>query len=687
MLKFLRKYQLILLAIGGSLLMVVFLIGPIIQQVGPSLADKTVATMHGGTKKVSIFESTRATMTPDVIREVFPFMFYDSRSGFPGLIRLEDEGSHWLLLTTEAREAGLIGEADDGRLWLEQELASVFALYEVQFQLLQQWQGNAQIAQMMMQQRETQEAIATRTADWRSGLPARARQVAQRRGMPDDEVFKMLAEARGVLRLMRRHERMARPTDRQVVEALKEARDEAIVDFVLIPADRLSDQVGEPTDEQLSAHFERFRDAQPGSGDLGMGYTLPSRVKLGWLVLDYQAIAASIKPDRVLVRKRYSEDRAAYPGEFEDERARIEREIVDQQVNDLMIDADRIIQGRIRAALKDSRRVDGYYQIDEHWGGVTMESLAEAVVQDIKDQRGIDFPQPGITYRVDEWFTSEQLAGLEGIGHAYWQIGPNQIPVSNIPSMARGLGDSKQVLIQKRVPVADPPARDNAGNRYYIVLFETRPQSPPDSWEEIREQVTEDYKRIRAYELLKEQVDDLKALAQAEGLEAVAARFNREKPEPTETEEEVTPAPEERDLYVSRWAAVSQGKVGNLDFAKAVDLRANTEAFRKAVLAYAAQLDPMTPFGEIPADRSVLGVELPSQQAVAIAQVQAYRPATLVDRFEISPAWIDGLAQSAFRDVENLSEHLPFSLAALRKRLDFQYRRDRGEEADEEATE
>ncbi|MCL4220671.1 MAG: hypothetical protein KJZ65_04810 [Phycisphaerales bacterium] len=684
MLKFLRKYQLILLAIGGSLLMVVFLIGPIIQQVGPSLADKTVATMHGGKKKISIYESTRASMTPEIIRDVFPFMFYDSRTGFPGLIRLEDEGSHWLLLTTEAREAGLIGEADDGRLWLEQELASVFALYEVQFQLLQQWQGNAQIAQFMMQQRETQEAIATRTADWRSGLPARARQVAQRRGMPDSEVFKMLAEARGVMRLMRRHEQMARPSDRQVVQAIKEARDEAIVDFVLIPADRLAEQVGEPGDEQLGAQFDRFRDVLPGQGDMGIGYTLPPRVKLGWLVLDYQAIAASVKPDRIMVRKRYSEDRIKYPGEFEDERPRIEREIVDQQVNDLMVDADRIIQGRIRGALKDVRRIDGYYQIDEHWGGVTMESLSEAVVQDIRDQRGIDFPQPGITYRVDQWFTSEGLARLDGIGRAYWQVGPTQIPITNIPSMARGLGDSKQVLIQNRVPVADPPARDNAGNRYYIVLFETRPQSPPDSWEEIREQVTADYKRLRAYELLREQVDDLKALAQAEGLEAVAARFNKAQPEQTESEDAVPQTPSERNLYVSRWATVSQNNVGNLDYSKAVDLRANTEAFRKAVLDHATHLDPMTPFGQIPVDRGVIGVELPAQQAVAIARVQAYRPATLTDRFEITPAWINGLAQSAFGQVENLNDHLPFTLAALRKRLDFQYRRERGEASDEE---
>lgn len=684
MLKFLRKYQLILLAVGGSLLMIVFLVGPIIQQIGPTLSDKTVATIHGGTRKISYFDRQRAANEPKLIAQVFPFMFSQPSQGIPGLITLEDEVDHWLLLKMEAEEAGLIGESEDGRLWLEQELASIYALYEKQFELLRQWQGNTQIANIMMRQPETQQAIAQRTADLRTALPARARQIAASQGVPESEVFRMISEARGVVRLMRRHDRAVRPSDREIVEAIKQANDEAIVDYVLVPASKVEQNLGEPTEEELQAHFERFRDELPGSGEMGIGYTLPARVQLGWLVLDHDAMASVVTPDRVEVRKRYNQNRVKYPGSFEEERANVEKEFVDEQVADLMVDADRIIQGRLRAALTGVPRTDGYYDIPETWGGVTMESLAEAVVQDMKDQRGIDVPMPGITYRVEKWFTSDELSQLTGIGRAFWQIGPQQIPISMLPSLARSLGGSKQILVQKRIPVADPPAQDAAGNHYYIVLFGTREQSPPDDWKvEMPDRVRADYQRLKAYELLKDRVPELTALAESEGLTAVADQFKAQVDEEEAPPEEPDPT-QDRDLYVSRWAAVSNNSIAPLDYNKALDRKADVPAFRDAVLAAAQTIDPMTPFGAIPAENGTLGVPLPSQQAVVIAQLLSYRPATVSDRYGLSTNQIDSLAQQAFADVENLREHYPFTLEAMKQRMQFEYtRRGTGDDEDE----
>lgn len=691
MLKFLRKYQLILLAVGGSLLMVVFLIGPIIQRIGPALADKTVATIHGGKRKVSYVERRRAVAEPGIISEVFPFMFSQPARGFPGLIMLEDDVDHWFLLKTEAEEAGLIGESEDGRMWLEQELAEVGAVYEKQFQLLQQY-GNPQWAAIMMRQQQTQQEIAQRIVDLRAALPANARQVAARHGLPEEEVFKMMAEARGILRMTRRHDRSVRPSDRQIIESIKNQSDEAVVDFVLIPASRLIDKTKEPTEEELAAHFERFRDNLPGEGELGIGYTLPPRIKLGWLVLDHAAMAGSVTPDRIEVRKRYDDNRLKYPGAFEDEKPKIERAIVNEQVTDLMVDVDRIIQGRLRAALKDVRRVDGYYDIPENWGGVTMESLAEAAVEDVKAQRGIDIPQPGITYRVDNWFTSEDLGKLPGFGRAYWQLGPQQLPITELPMLARDLGGSKQILVQKRIPVTDPYAQDALGNRYYIVLFGTREQSPPDDWKaDIFDMVKDDYERVLAYETLKEQIDELSSLARTDGLEAVAAKFdppqdedaNPEGEEDKPKDDAETTPPEERELYVSRWATVSRNGVGRIDFNKPLDGMADVEAFREAALEMASQFDPMIAFGELPKDESIFGVALPTQQAVAIGHVLAFRPATTADRYGMSAARINQLAQDAFGQVENLRDHYPFTLAKLTERMQFEFKKQATDEEED----
>jgi hypothetical protein len=679
MLKFIRKYQLIMLAIGGSLLMVVFLIGPIFQQIGPSLANRTVATLRGGSVKLTSMDRMRATQEVQTLTQVFPFMFGNTEEGTRGLINLEDKGDHWLLLTHEADRAGLIGEAQDGRIWVDQELASVYAVTEKQYELYKQI-PYAPFVQQQMQQPSVQAEIAERATELKTVIPSRVHQAAMSRGVDDAVIYRMLARARGVLRMIGRHDRAIRQSEEDVVEAIREVFDSAVTDFVLVPASQIVDESEAPADEKLIEQFERYKDEQPGAGDLGFGYTMPPRVQLGWLTLDHDAIAKVVTPDRIAVRKRWAENRDKYPGEFDAEREGIRAEIVDEQVNDLMIEADRVIVGRLRTALRGVPKEGAYYDIPADWGGETMETLAQAVVDELKAQRDIDFPVPGITYRVEKWFTEQDLADLEGIGQAYWRVGPDRVPVSSTPSLARDLGGSAAVSIQKRIPVIDPEhARDDRGNWYYVVLFGTREQSPPDSWEEIRDQLAEDVRLREAYESLTGRLDELKAMAAdgEEGLEAVAARFN---PPPAEDDNADAAGADEPDpISVSRWAVVSRNQVRRLDPSKPVDARANTAAFREAIIERARTLDPMTPFGQLPAEESVVGVELPAQHAIAVARILAYRPATTETRYALGARDIATLATREYSETDS-DEAYPFTLEALKRRLDYQSRGDEDEE-------
>ena len=49
MLKFIRKYQMVILVIGGSLLMVVFLLQPVLERLAPSPLKAKVASLDDGT--------------------------------------------------------------------------------------------------------------------------------------------------------------------------------------------------------------------------------------------------------------------------------------------------------------------------------------------------------------------------------------------------------------------------------------------------------------------------------------------------------------------------------------------------------------------------------------------------------------------------------------------------------------
>lgn len=677
MLRFIRKYQLIMLAIGGSLLMVVFLIGPVIQQVGPSLANRTVATLEGGSTKVTSIDMLRATQEVQTLSQVIPFMFGNAAEGSRGLINLEDSGDHWLLLTHEAERAGLIGEWEDGQIWIDQELAAVYAVTEKQYQLYQQIPYMPFVNQQM-QQPGVQAEIAERTEELRTVIPSSVYQAAQRHGVDESVIYKMLARARGVLRMIGRHDRSIRQSEGDVVEAIREIFDSAVADFIYIPASALVDEEEVPADELLIEQFERYKDIAPGEGELGFGYTLPPRVQVGWLVLDHAAIASIVEPDRIEMQKRWAENRDRFPGEFAAERERVESEIVEEEVADLMVEADRVIVGRLRAALRGVPKVGRYYDIPAEWGGETMESLSQAVVDELKVQRGIDFPVPGITYRVEKWFTEQDLQELP-IGRAYWRVGPDRVPVSSIPSLARELGGSNAVAIQQRIPVIDPEhARDDEGNWYYIVLFGTREQSPPDSWEEVREELATDLRLREAYESLTGQIEELRAMAAEEGgFEAIAARFNTA---PAQGAEELEA--DEDLLSPSQWAVVTRNQLRRLDPAKPVDARANTPEFREAVIERAESLDPMTPFGELPEGEAVLGVEMPTQRAVAVARILAYRPATTESRYSLGARDIATLSTREYSQIESDAPY-PFTLEALKQRLEFKAR-DEDEEADED---
>src|SRR5690606_23398733 len=113
MLKFPRKYQLILLAIGGSLLILAFPIEPLPRQFGPNRREETVAELAADREKVTYAELLQARAD---VKFLQPFYQVYSITGvLPQLAEGDDEAAyHWLLLTREADQGGYVGGAEDG---------------------------------------------------------------------------------------------------------------------------------------------------------------------------------------------------------------------------------------------------------------------------------------------------------------------------------------------------------------------------------------------------------------------------------------------------------------------------------------------------------------------------------------------------------------------------------------------
>ena len=143
MLKFLRKYQTIVLAVGVSLLMVAFLLNDVMLQISHIFGGQTTGTIvvNGSNEDIDSKEFESAAIDyrvlsklNEVFEEFFPSrgmtvmdVLIDPRPlGPEDPNRISVQGAwHWALLKREASEAGLMGGRLDANVF-SAELAAMF---------------------------------------------------------------------------------------------------------------------------------------------------------------------------------------------------------------------------------------------------------------------------------------------------------------------------------------------------------------------------------------------------------------------------------------------------------------------------------------------------------------------------------------------------------------------------------
>lgn len=638
MLKFIRKYQLIVLAVGGSLLMVVFLLQPVLQQLTPDPNKQVVATV-GGPKgaKITMRDQVRANIELDMLERFLPDIF--TLLG----IEYENKTAHWLLLKHEAERVGVMGVQQDGTDWIP-ELA--FGIVLVQAQLMRQMGQNVTADEMNEALIMTTENLQLRRSTLIRNTP----------GLTDQAFSEILSKARGVARLRRLYSSAPRLSEPQALRALERLGVRILTDQVVLGPELVLDEIPEPTDSELAAHLERFRNYRPGDtegSEFGFGYLLPSRVKLEWLTLDPMRIAEVVEADPVQVRRRWQTDHASTP--FEEARSEIARAIREEKVSQILNEADETIRGEILSMLRGVEREGIYRAIPADWTPPDLEQIAQDVVASVSERHGVRIPLPAVVRRTDSWLTPAQIQQLPGVGRAFYRVGNRTVPVATIPSMVRGVGEDRSVAVQTGVPIIDPVAEGAGRTRYYITVLAARGESPPDSVDEIRETLVRDLKNYRAFQLLAERADEFADIARAGGIPAVADLFRSDDGQSR--------------VLVRENILVSRDGLAPATMQSFQDSRANVDRFRLAVLEIGRELDPIAPPDSLPLFESIVAVPLPSTRVVGVARVRAKIPPTLEEfrRFE------QGLvAQEASRMIdEGETEGGPLDFDRLAARLGF----------------
>ena len=186
MLKTIRKYNKIILGVGGTLLLIAFLVPQAITQLGQASQGRSVGSMGG--QKISVASYDLATRELSAVES-----FYGELGmSLPLALDPREDVAHWMLLSREAERAGMVGGAAEGA-----QLLPVFAEMLVRNSYEQQYQRFAQ--QVMLQDPE---GVQTQEADALIALSRIKQGVANRARLMETEFDQTLAKLQGVLRLL-----------------------------------------------------------------------------------------------------------------------------------------------------------------------------------------------------------------------------------------------------------------------------------------------------------------------------------------------------------------------------------------------------------------------------------------------------------------------------------------------------
>ncbi|MCW5776214.1 MAG: hypothetical protein KIS87_07245 [Phycisphaeraceae bacterium] len=647
MLRFLRKYNKFILVIGGSLLMVVFLVPQAVHQMAGNPMKRTAGRLDG--QKVTVGDMTLAAQEAAAIGDFLPMM--------AGLVDRDARDAHWLLLAREAEQAGYVGGPDDGFDWIP-DLARDFVINDLyrQYQQFASFIPNldAFVAQQFASP-QGQEMVR----EYETALLSRRMSIAGQTRLNLDQFDTALAKARGIIRMLDAYQRAARYSDRAGYEVASEYLNYAATACLQLTADDLADDVGVPSREDLVEHFNRFRELEPGSGDFGIGYRLPPRVKLEYLRLSRREIENSIRLDLVDLMKHYSQNRDRFPGEFEAERPLIERELLNAKATRVLDTADAAVRAEIARSIRQLLAVEGYRVLPPDWNTrrPDLVAISEVVVQTVKDAEGVTIPLPAVWIKAADWLTAADLMTLEGIGTARARLGTQDVTAVQLIGTVRELAGQNEIGLQVGVPYADTPLRDAQGNRYYFTVLDASRAKTPESIDELQDSsvVERDWRSLLAYERLAAQASEIAAQAAGLGLEAVAEAYFKPNPE---NPDDPTPASRiQTRVNVFRETLRPEG------------LSFGTPEFCRTVYEAASRLDPTVPIDSVPASDRYLAVPVPEARSLVVVRIDGFVPLTL-ERYRESGDRVERVhAQQKLRSVS--TGESPYSLANLIRRHNF----------------
>lgn len=570
MLKFLRQYNQWILVVGGTLLLITFLMPTAIQGLAQrsAVSGVTWATYSGGAVTGADLEQAQQEL------RVVEAMGNTVVNG----LGAAKEPAHWWLLVHEANEAGLVGGIGE---------------------------GEAALAQMATSMKVSPEQALYN--------------ISRMTGTNRDIVLETLAKLQGVNRLVSLSLDIDRVSDERLKRAIARVGLAVSGDIAIIDARKnTSIEAAAPTEEKLAEQLKKYaetdRPADAAIGKESFGYRLPDRFKLEWLTISKAAVAATVENSPELatlaLKKRFAQDPKKYGGVdasgFAALETSVRRIVTEELVKARMNEIAKFAGDQLSLAQRTLKRDGAHFALPADWGAQmpSLQSLAQAVATEY----GIAAP----TYQSSgtEWMSVAKLREQPGIGTARTSKFGTPMAAPDVIAGAKEFA-KPNLAAPTQMNIASPAMTADSGDVCFFRIIEVDPAKAASDLATVRAEVEKDILAVERFDWLDANKDAIAAAAAKDGIRSVADKYG--------TTVEFAKDVAEANLDFLRFGYRMGSGLPSLN---------NDAKIIEAIIAKAAKIPFATDMNSVPAEQRTVAVAIPERLSLVVLQVSAMRPVT-----------------------------------------------------------
>lgn len=323
----------------------------------------------------------------------------------------------------------------------------------------------------------------------------------------------------------------------------REMMQEAEVKVSVIDAHAFLADVPQPTDEELTAHFEAGKANKDAHTDdaLSYGYVMPDKAVIEYATIDPKAVLSKIQVREKDVERFYSENKPRYqkpadlpaadPSQrppmiqmtYEEAKARVREDV------------------RMRKAAEETQSIMNALreELRRPWDAMTPDDKGVRPVPPAEKQVSLEelatkFAERGpVVFKRTELIDQQGLMREAGFGPSRAKIGGRDFAASQVVFSVDGATRAANAMALPVLRINEPgpmmfsfQGGGQSAQPYQAFVFrvtQVAPSGPPASVADVRERAARNLRILKAFDLAKAEAEKLAERAKAVGLDAAVA--------------------------------------------------------------------------------------------------------------------------------------------------------------------